>query len=164
MCTNTMQWKKCLLNIFPYSLLCVCVCVYGFCHGLRALRSRVQAQLRQIFHLIFHLPPTSPTSPPSCDWVPGICWGANLRLFLMKQQWSRWDFVPTPLAVRKGLFSCEFLAWLQELCCTTHSACLVHRHPGSARCAWPTSGSKRICIFVCVCVLESNELGNWLIA
>ncbi len=24
--------------------------------------------------------------------VPGICWGANLRLFLMKQQWSRWDF------------------------------------------------------------------------
>ncbi len=40
----------------------------------------------------FHLPPTSPTSPPSCNWVPSICWGANSRPFLMKQQWSRWDF------------------------------------------------------------------------
>ncbi len=40
---------------------------------------------------IFHLPPTSPTNPPSCDWGPGICWGANSRPFLMKQQWSRWD-------------------------------------------------------------------------
>ena len=23
------------------------------------------------------LPPTTPTSPPSCEWVPGISWGAN---------------------------------------------------------------------------------------
>ncbi len=37
---------------------------------------------------IFHLPPSS---PPSCDWGPGVCWGANSRPFLMKQQWSRWD-------------------------------------------------------------------------
>ncbi len=62
---------------------------------------------------------TSPTSPLSCDWVPGIRWGANSRLFLGLR-------VPTPLAVRKGLFS---------FACTAHSACLVHRHPGPTRCA-----------------------------
>ena len=26
------------------------------------------------------LPPTTPTSPPSCEWVPGVSWGANLGL------------------------------------------------------------------------------------
>ncbi len=67
--------------------------------------------------LNFHLPPTS---PPSCDWGggggvgggggPGICWDANSRPFLMKQQWPSGTSVPTPLAVRKGLFSCKFLA------------------------------------------------------
>ncbi len=81
------------------------------------------------FHLLFHLPPT-PTSSLSCDWVPGICRGANSRPFLMQQQWSRWDSVPTPLAVRKGLFSCEFLARLQELC-LHGSQCLL-----SAQASW----------------------------
>ncbi len=32
------------------------------------------------FYLVFHMPPTS---PPSCDWIPGICWDANSRPFLM---------------------------------------------------------------------------------
>ncbi len=28
-----------------------------------------------------------------CVCVPGICWDANYKaFFLMKQQWSRWDF------------------------------------------------------------------------
>ncbi len=36
------------------------------------------------FHLAFHLPPTSLTSPPNCNWVPGICWGAISRPSLMK--------------------------------------------------------------------------------
>ncbi len=85
---------------------CVCECVreresmceYVWLCGVVVVswaqgpRSWVQAELRQFFHLIFHLPPTSPTGPPSCDWVPGICWGANSRPYLMKQQWSRWDF------------------------------------------------------------------------
>ncbi len=61
------------------------------------------------FHLVFHLPPTS------CDWGPDICWVQiqGLHETTMVQVGLR---VPTPLAVRKGLLSCEFLAWLQELC------------------------------------------------
>ena len=27
------------------------------------------------------LPPTTPTSPPSCEWVPGVSWGANRSSF-----------------------------------------------------------------------------------
>ncbi len=52
-----------------------------------------------------------------------------------------------PLAVRKGQFSCEFLAWLQELC-LHGSQCLL-----SAQASWfcqvhiTSSGCKRICIF-----------------
>ncbi len=38
--------------------------------------------------------------------------------------------VPTPLAVRKGLFSCEFLARVQELC-LHGSQCLL-----SAQASW----------------------------
>ncbi len=85
---------------------------------------RVQAQTQAIFHLPL-------TSPPSCDWV-GL-------------------WVPTPLAVRKGLFSCEFLARLQELC-LHGSQCLL-----SAQVSWlyqvhiTTSGCKRIYIvYMCV--------------
>ncbi len=48
----------------------VCVCVVWLCPWLRA-------------HLVISI---------CYDWVPGICWGANSRPFLMKQQWSRWDF------------------------------------------------------------------------
>ena len=25
--------------------------------------------------------PTTPTSPPSCEWVPGVSWGANHSSF-----------------------------------------------------------------------------------
>ncbi len=105
--------------------VCVCVCIYvcvcvwcsgcGGCvvcsgcvlgSGPEGLEFKPHTQAA--FHLVFHLPPTSPRSPPSCDWVPGIYWVANSRPFLMKQQWSRWDFrVPTSLAVRTGLCSCE---------------------------------------------------------
>ena len=65
--------------------VCVCVCVLGW--GPQVLNS---SPTLPIFHSVFlSLPPTSPTSLPSCDWVPGICWGANSRPFLMEQQWSR---------------------------------------------------------------------------
>ncbi len=86
-------------------LVCVCVCVLVcvrvdvvavWCSGC-VLGSGPQVPEFKpnsgiFFHLIFYLPPTSPTSQPSCDWVPGICWGANSRPFFMQQQWSRWDF------------------------------------------------------------------------
>ncbi len=49
--------------------------------------------------------------------------------------------MPTPLAVRKGLPACM-----------AHSACLVHRHPGSALAA-AREFAFCICIFfLCVCV------------
>ncbi len=70
--------------------MCVCTCVCGvvvvsLAQGLKVPSS---SPTQAIFHLVFHLPSTSPTSPPSCDWGPGICWGANSRPFLMQQQWS----------------------------------------------------------------------------
>ena len=58
--------------------------------------------------------------------------------------------------------------------CMAPSACLVHRHPGSARWAWPPSGSN-ICIFfacmyVCMygvwwpvsCVIKLLHHGSWV--
>ncbi len=84
-----------------FNIWCACACMYSMCMYVwwlcgvvvvslaQGLRSTSSSPTQAIFHLVFHLPPTS---PPSCDWVPGICWGANARPFLMKQQWSRWDF------------------------------------------------------------------------
>ncbi len=68
--------------------------------------------------------------------------------------------VPTPLAVRKGLFSCEFLAWLQELCLHS-SQCLL-----SAQASWlcqvciTASSCKRICIF-CTCYVYMHAHQAW---
>ncbi len=64
-----------------------CVCMAVWCSGCVLGSGPEVLEFKPnsgIFHLIFHLPPPSPTSPPSCDWVPGICWGANSRPFLMK--------------------------------------------------------------------------------
>ena len=96
--------------------VCVCVCV---CSGSGVSSSPTQA----IFHLIFYLPPTSPTS----YWVPGICWGANSRIFLVKQQWSRRDFrCPHHLPWGKVFLlrgSSPFLAQLKF--CLYDSQCLL---------------------------------------
>ncbi len=51
--------------------------------------------------------------------------------------------MPTPLAVRKGLPACM-----------AHSACLVHRHPGSALAA---AREFAFCVCVCVCVRARAE-------
>ncbi len=127
--------------------VCVCVCVL-WCSGC-VLRSGPEVLSSSPTQAIFHLPPTS---PPSCDWGPGICWDANSRPFLMQQQWSRWDFGSTPFVVRKGLFFCDFLARLQELC-LHGSQCLL-----SAQASWlcqvrvTASSCKIICLCLCVCV------------
>ena len=49
----------------------VCVCVMGSSPTTR----------RWILSNLLSLPPTTPTSPPSCEWVPGVSWGANHSSF-----------------------------------------------------------------------------------
>ncbi len=86
--------------------MCVCVCMCGvvvLCPWLRAEVPEFKPH-SVIFQLVFHLPPSS---PPSCDWVPGICWGASSRPFLATAMVQVGLRVPTLLAVRKGLFSCR---------------------------------------------------------
>ncbi len=78
--------------------------------------------------------------------------------------------VPTPLAVRKGLFSCEFLARLQELC-LHGSQCLLSAQ-ASWLCqvrvtAWRLQENLHLhflhacmclhdCVCVCLCVCSSR--------
>ncbi len=69
-------WYDNMGNLDPRGLY---VCAYVFlewwvsgvewlCPWLRARGPRVQASpTLAIFHLVFHLPSTSPTTPPSCD-------------------------------------------------------------------------------------------------
>ncbi len=105
--------------------VCVCVCVSVWCSGC-VLGSG------QLFHLVFHLPPTSPTSPPSCDWVTGICWCVNSRPFLMKQQWSKWD-------LGAHTTCCEERPILLRVPSLAPGALLVAHSVHSARCMWPLS-------------------------
>ncbi len=78
--------------------------------------------------------------------------------------------VPTPLAVRKGLFSCEFLARLQELClhgsqcllsaqaswlCQVCITLVVAREFAFAfACVCVHVRESSVCVCVCVCVCE----------
>ncbi len=153
-------WNQCSCAWFYcvwVCVWCVCVCVSVsvvamWCSGcvLGSGPEVLSSSPNQaIFDLIFL--PLPPTSPPSCDWVPGICWNGNLKAFLMQQQWSRWDFeCPHHLLWGKA---CSPVS-SRSFACTAHSACLVHRHPGSARCVWPPGSSKKICIWniFCVCL------------
>ncbi len=90
-CKSVCVYKCVYVRVCVCTSVCVlCVCLW--CSGCVLGSGPVVPEFKplwQFFHLVFHLPPTS---PPSCDWVPGIRWGANSRPFLMQQQRSRWDF------------------------------------------------------------------------
>ncbi len=48
------------------------LCVWWMCGVVvvsltQGIRSQSSSPTQAIFHLIYHLPPTCPTSPPSCD-------------------------------------------------------------------------------------------------
>ncbi len=121
--------------------VCVCVCtnVWWLC-GVVVV-SWAQGQLRHF-----------PSDFPSASYQPhqqstqlAVIWGTWYLLRCKFKAFSHATAmlqvglrVPTPLAVRKGLFSCEFLAQLQELC-LHGSQCLLsaQRHPGSAPFALP---------------------------
>ena len=136
--------------------MCVGVCVYevvwvlgswSMGHGFESHHSQMN---------LLPLPPTTPTSPPSCEWVPGVSWGTNHSSFSLNgsgpggtlgAHTTCCEKVAGPILWVPSPFSRSLLA-------QAPSACLVHRHPGSARWAWPPSGSK-ICNFfasVVVCL------------
>ncbi len=104
----------CCVCVCVVCVLCVCVWLCGgvvvvsLAQGLRVLSSSLTP--RQ-FSILFSTC-LSPTSPPSCDWVPDIYWVANSRPFLMKQQWSRWDFAYIACCEERPVLLREFLARL----------------------------------------------------
>ncbi len=59
-------WQRSIIQWVAFFQGSRCVCVYVCVCGVVVV-SHTQA----VFHFVFHLPPTSPTSPLSCDWVPG---------------------------------------------------------------------------------------------
>ncbi len=67
-------------------------------------------------------------------------------------------WVPTPPAMRKGLFSCEFLARLQELC-LHDSQCLLSAQLGvcDRLAAAREFAFVCVCVCVCVCVQSTGE-------
>ena len=78
--------RLCKLLVF---VVCVCVCV---CVGLISevvvhwahdpwVMGSSPTTRRWILSNLLPLPPTTPTSPPSCEWVPGLSWGANHSSF-----------------------------------------------------------------------------------
>ena len=71
--------------------LCMCVCVYvcmnlvvkwfvHWAHDPWVMGSSPTTR-RWILSNLLPLPRTTPTSPPSCEWVPGVSWGANHSSF-----------------------------------------------------------------------------------
>ena len=92
MCVTVLQPKCTFVQDHPLSV-CVCVCIWvGWVWGLVAkwctslshdpwVMSSSPTTRRWILSNLLPLPPTTPTSPPSCEWVPGISWGANHSSF-----------------------------------------------------------------------------------
>ena len=83
-------------NFFPVSqpLMCMYVCIYvcmyvwglavkWFVHWTHDpwVMGSSPTTRRWILSNLLPLPPTTPTSPPSCEWVPGVSWGANHSSF-----------------------------------------------------------------------------------
>ena len=95
-----LRWRQhnrlCWLLLVTWNCLCGVV-VVSVAQGLRfPSSSPTQA-------LVFHLPPTSPTSPPSCDWVPGICYWVPGICWGMKvtEEWV----LRYPVSMERGLVS-----------------------------------------------------------
>ncbi len=123
--------------------VCMCVCVLAvWCSGC-----------------VLGSGPEVPSSSPTLGHFPSYFPSASHQLGCKFKAFSHETamvqvglWVPTPLAGRKGLFSCKFLARLQELC-LHGSQCLL-----SAQASWlcqvciTASGCKRIYIFEFVCV------------
>ncbi len=127
----------------------MCVCVAVWCSGcVLGSGPVVLSSSPTLWQLSICAPPVH---PPVIGYL-AFAIGCKLKAFTHETAMVQVGLrVPTPLAVRKGLFSCEFLARLQELC-LHGSLCLL-----SAQASWlcqvqmTASGSKRICICMFVC-------------
>ena len=64
-----------------YTRVCVCVGTGGG-KVVWVLVLLMDGSQISIDHSLF-LPPTTPTSSPSCEWAPGVSWGANHGSFLL---------------------------------------------------------------------------------
>ena len=71
----------CIICMYVRTYVCtyVHVCVKWFVHWAHDpwVMGSSPATRRWILCNLLPLPPTTPTSPPSCEWVPGVSWGAN---------------------------------------------------------------------------------------
>ncbi len=112
--------------------MCVCVCVW-LCGVVVVSLAQGGAEFkphRQFFHLIFHLPPTNPTSPPT---VIGDLAFARVQI----QGLFSWNSINPGGTSGAHTTCCEerpvllrVHAWLQELC-LQGSECLL-----SAQVSW----------------------------
>ncbi len=111
----------------------------------QGLKSPSSIPTQVIFHLVFHLLPTSPTSPPSCDWVPWHLLGCKFKAFSHETAMVQVGFegFHTTCCEEKGLFSCEFLAWLQELCLHDSLCLLIAQASWLCQVCITASGCKR---------------------
>ena len=91
-------------------LVWVCVCIYMCVWGLVVkwfvhwahdpwVMGSSPTTRRWILSNLLPLPPTTPTSPPSCELVPGVSWGANHSSFSLTAVVQVGLWVPTPLVV-----------------------------------------------------------------
>ncbi len=96
--------------------VCVCVCGEVVVSLAQGLRSQSSSPTQAIFHLIY-LPPTSPTSPPSYGWVPGIkhLLGRKLKAFSHDTAGPGGTSGAHTTYGEESLFSCEFLARVTSL-------------------------------------------------
>ena len=71
-------WYVCMYVLFVWGLV-----VKWFVHWAHDpwVMGSSPTTRRWILSNLLPLPPTTPTSPPSCEWVPGISWGANHSSF-----------------------------------------------------------------------------------
>ncbi len=105
----------------------------------QGLRSQISSPTLEIFHL----PPTSPTSPPRDLAFAGVqiqglfSWNSNGP--------GGTSGAHTTCCEERPVLPTISQPGSRSFACMAHSACLVHRHPGSARCA-SLAGCKRIWI------------------